>query len=773
MLLDDSGSMRDHWGETSAFQEAIAVVRRLVAEGERRPGTQQCTLLLLSHPERPLFLKRDVNNAFAAELENVFEHLECSHQALGLENGVLAAAKLFAQDAGNPGHFHFISDFRASDWADRPALRAAFLAVSKTGASIDLARTVGEPHDNLAVTSLGGEVRTAAAGVPVRLTVGVHNFGSRVAEHVRLSVLEDGVLLPLSVEIERLEAAAERTRDIDITFKTPGKHTVEVKLPKDSLPSDDERFAALDINVANSVLIIDGNPESEDGSFVSMALSAEPTLTGFSTRIENVDFLHRESLDAFGCIYLLNIRQLRDDAVANLADYVRHGGGVTWFLGDVVNPQFYNDVLYKKLGGLFPVPLANTSKQMVRAEEGSQAQNLSFKEHPIFRIFNLQNNPFIDSVRINQWIPVAEDWVRDDNRRKDGVATIAFLGPKAEPFAFERRFGQGRVLAFLSSAGPKWNDWARNPSMVVFHLELAKHMSREDQTFERRIVGEPIEVVFNPAEYLETIEIVPPDTTRQRVSLKATRVAAEHAAASKSDASSNHQKPDQPTKAEPTTTSGPRPDSTRADSKGPITPRRTPGSRQKGSDESVRVAARYADTDRPGLYIVRLFKDQAAKPQERWIAYNVPTSESDLKLATTAEILARLSGDVHVHIHEPGAFHWIEGHQRGPRGTHVLARPIGPGPRAGTDLRELLELPSHDGKGGGMMGFAEIPAVLGHALLAQAAAGESPSGRSNSTGLRRRWHGESRSAYSSRSSRSPSAFIAATLRGLGRFWQSR
>jgi hypothetical protein len=74
------------------------------------------------------------------------------------------------------------------------------------------------------------------------------------------------------------------------------------------------------------------------------------------------------------------------------------------------------------------------------------------------------------------------------------------------------------------------------------------------------------------------------------------------------------------------------------------------------------VAATYADTDRPGLYIVRLFKDQAAKPQERWIAYNVPTSESDLNLATTAEILNRLSGDVHVHIHEPGTFHWIEGH---------------------------------------------------------------------------------------------------------------
>ena len=72
--------MRDRWGETSAFKEGLSIVRRLVAEGARRPGTQQCTLLLLSHPDRPLFLKHDVNNAFAVELENIFEHLECSHQ---------------------------------------------------------------------------------------------------------------------------------------------------------------------------------------------------------------------------------------------------------------------------------------------------------------------------------------------------------------------------------------------------------------------------------------------------------------------------------------------------------------------------------------------------------------------------------------------------------------------------------------------------------------------------------------------------------------------
>ena len=657
VLLDDSGSMRDRWGETSSFKEGLSIVRRLVAEGARRPGTQQCTLILLSHPDRPLFLKRDVNNAFAVELENLFERMECSHQALDLVTGVEAAGKLLTQDPGRVRHLHVISDFRAYDWRERPALRTAFTAVAKTGTSIDFARTVNEPHDNLAITDLGGEVRTAAASVPVRLKAAVRNLGSKVADHVRLGVLADGNLLPLGVEIEKLAPGTEQTREIDVTFKKAGKHTVEVQLPEDSLASDNHRYAALDISVANPVLIIDGDPESDDGSYVQNALAADPTITGFSTRIENPDFLTRESLDAFRCIYLLNIPQLRADAVARLSEYVKAGGGVVWFLGGVVNTAFYNDELYTKAGGLFPVPLARTPKVMVRPEGDSLAPDLSFAKRPPFEHFFGEKNPFVEGVKINTWFPVADDWVRDDNRRKDEVATIAHLA-STEPLAFDRPFGKGRVLAFLTTAGPKWNDWGVNPSVVIFHLELAKYIARENQTLDRRIVGEPIEVSFDPAEFLETVEITAPDAHGQRViRLKATRPPSPEtpgpaAGAAQASVPAETPKARQLEKGAP---------ANKGAAPGPSAPGTNP-KRGASNKASVRIAATYAETDLPGMYVVRLFKEQSATPQERWISYNVPLQESDLKIATTPEILTRLSNDVHVQIHDPGAFQWIEGH---------------------------------------------------------------------------------------------------------------
>ena len=421
-------------------------------------------------------------------------------------------------------HLHIVSDFRAKDWRDRPALRSAFLAVAKTGASIDLARTVGESHENLAITDLGGEVRTAAVGVPLRLSATVHNFGSKVAQNVRLARPRGrNLLLRGPSRSSGSKPGKEIKRDIDVTFKKPGKHTVEVQLPEDSLPADNQRYAAVEINIANPVLIIDGNPESDDGSYVSTALAADPSITGYSTRIESPDFLRHGSLDPFRCIYLLNIPQLPADAVEILSDYVRRGGGVAWFLGDVVNTSFYNDVLYTA-GGLFPVPPganAQTGGAGRRSVAGPRPHLHQQSDVP--GLFRGKIIPSSRPCESTPGFPSPTTGFATTTSRKDEVSTIAsFPATSRSPSSGESARGASsrfsRRPVRNGTIGPE------NPSVVVFHLELVKHMAREDQTLQRRIVGEPIEVSFNPAEFLETVEITAPDANGQRVTrLTATR----------------------------------------------------------------------------------------------------------------------------------------------------------------------------------------------------------------------------------------------------------
>src|SRR5258707_5412116 len=122
VLLDDSGSMRDRWGDTTAFDAGLEVVRKIAAEGERKPDTQTLTLLVLSNPNQPVYTQENLNKDFLGRLEVGLQALRWSHRSLDLTAGVESARKIFADLPGAARNFHLISDFRQQNWEDNTAL---------------------------------------------------------------------------------------------------------------------------------------------------------------------------------------------------------------------------------------------------------------------------------------------------------------------------------------------------------------------------------------------------------------------------------------------------------------------------------------------------------------------------------------------------------------------------------------------------------------------------------------------------------------------------
>jgi len=614
VLLDDSGSMHDRWGESTAFGNALEVVKRVAAEGTRRPESQQFSLVLLSQPADPDFLQRDVDEAFIGELETRLSNLKCTHRALDLATGLEAARDLFAQEKATVQYLHVVSDFRDHDWTETRAIGESIKLLDDAGVTVNLVRTVDAAHENLAVTDLTGDLQVAAVGVPLRLKTVLANFGQQAARDVRLSVVADGAKLPMSIVFEAIEAGASVEREFDVTFSSPGKHQLRVGLEGDALAEDNARFLAVDISQSNQVLIVDGDPLSDAGSFVVDALAADATLTGFAPLLESVDYLRKHALDAFQCVYMLNVAQLPSDAIQPLAEFVSRGGGLIWFLGDAVQPAFYNSELYLDGDGLFPVPLGSARRELLRDRSTNPGPDLILVDHPVFRVFQGQDNPFIESVRIRNYFPAAESWVRDDNERKDGVSTIATLRNR-QPFIFEHRFGLGRVITCLTTADAAWNNWPANPSFVIFQLELEKHVARNERVRDSRTVGEPIEFALDAAAYSDTIEISAPDYGGERT----TRL----------KAAPQQSAPD------------------------------------AGDDATeLQLTATYSDTDVPGVYRVNLLdRNQAA--EESWLAYNVPIRESDLGVASDDQVRQQIGGDVRIEIQPPGDYRWIEGKDAG------------------------------------------------------------------------------------------------------------
>ena len=624
VLLDDSGSMRDRWGETTAFAAGLEAVRKIAAQGARQPGTQTLTLLMLSDLDQPLFTEGSLDPGFLTELDVKLENVRCSFRELDLASG-MQAAKEFLKNPAAAKNLHVVSDYRSADWQAESPLAATVKELDAAGVTVNLVRAVPDRHVNLAVIELSGNVNIAATNVPVRLRAGVRNYSENPALNVRLSVFLDGSKLPLSPPIDKIEPGQEVTVDIDVIFPTSGKHDVRVELPADALDADNVRFLAVDIADVNPVLIISGDLSDGEAEYLEDALAPKTGITGFAPVVETVEFLRRQPLEGYQCIYMLNVPEVPADALRILEQYVSAGGGLAWFMGPQVRAAAYNDKLFRDGQGLFPARLGIVSELLV--DETNPAPDLSFADHPAFNVFKGLEYLFVDSVKITRYFSTAAGWTAPEK-----VRIIGQLRNRA-PLFLEHRFGKGRIITSLSSCGPLWNDWARNPSFVLLQLELEKYLARNDRSLERRIVGEPIELVLDPASYRSQVEIRTPDPNNV-VRLNLT--------------------PREIDPAQPVDPSAP----------AAVPPPEAAPATPSGGEPVVRLVETFRGTGAPGMYtVVRFRQDDSSESQA--IAYNVPIGEGDLQIADTEQIRRRIGADVPIQIQEFGNFDWVQGKQAG------------------------------------------------------------------------------------------------------------
>ena len=117
-----------------------------------------------------------------------------------------------------------------------------------------------------------------------------------------------------------------------------------------------------------------------------------------------------------------------------------------------------------------PVPLL--------VDQSQKTPDLQITDHPIFRVFAGENNPFIKMVNIEKYFAVKKGWKPPEGSTTSVIARLR----NGAPLAIDKKLGDGRVMAFLTTAAPQWNNWARdNPSYVVTMLELQSYLSAAKQ----------------------------------------------------------------------------------------------------------------------------------------------------------------------------------------------------------------------------------------------------------------------------------------------------
>jgi len=511
VLLDDSFSMTDQRAGSSAFERAVQAIQRLGANVSRASGAQSFTLMRFSQAGRlaqgrqPDLLESLVGSDFAVRLEEICRGLRVSQLASGPAPALGAVEQLLGDNDGEAHVLYLLSDFRTKEWNEAGELRLALERLNAAGARIHLIRCADQAQTNLALAALEAGRGTRAAGVPLPIEVAVTNFGAMRARNVSVQLEENGQARP-AVVVEEIPPGVTVRRKFTVQLPTAGVHRLQAQLSADAVEADNHRYAVIDLPAVAPILIIDGDPSGSAARFLTSALApGGPVRTGIQPQIEPVRFLRTGSLEKFAAIYLLDVPQLDAAEAEGLENYVKAGGGVAFFLGDRVLPAAYNQRLYRDGAGLFPAPLLAPADLLVNQREKSP--DLVVERHPLFDIFSGERNGFLSSVAFSRYFRLQDAW----KPAADGpVQTIARLRNGA-PLAFESKFGEGRVVTFLSSLAPEWNNWARgNPSFVVTMLELQAMLAERKSGSVNREVGTPLSISLDQAQFGPQLQLTSP-----------------------------------------------------------------------------------------------------------------------------------------------------------------------------------------------------------------------------------------------------------------------
>ncbi|HEY6565348.1 MAG TPA: hypothetical protein VIY86_12670, partial [Pirellulaceae bacterium] len=141
---------------------------------------------------------------------------------------------------------------------------------------------------------------------------------------------------------------------------------------------------------------------------------------------------------------------------------------------------------------LFPLRLERVDRLGPAA---GQEPDLVVAEHPILRIFAGTRSPFLAQLKIDQFVrgqPIP-------NQAGESVSQILAETRSGQPYIVEVRRGAGQVVVCCGTLSPTWNNWATQPTFVVWLLELQSYLDSQRSVSPDAFVGEPI-VVRMPAD---------------------------------------------------------------------------------------------------------------------------------------------------------------------------------------------------------------------------------------------------------------------------------
>jgi hypothetical protein len=343
-------------------------------------------------------------------------------------------------------------------------------------------------------------------GAPVKLTASIRNGTSSVITGAQAVLSIDGNVRP--VVLPELSPGTGTEVPMSITIESAGEHTVKFALPDDELAGDNARYLSVNVRPRLTLNLIDGRegagPFESAGDFVQLALSVGADAWQ-ARHLADTDpqALHPGRADL---TVITDAANLSATMVGEYEKLVRQGMGLFIFCGEQVDPDFYNQRLYREGQGLLPARLDRISDNGAR---GLVIESLT--DSPLGQLGRLAPAALskIQTRRLMQVeLPAAGAGV---GAQADAIRVLArWNDPEGHPAIIEKRFGRGRVLLWTTSADREWTDWPIDPTYVLAVRSAAAGAAWPDSGEDNLVAGHPLEYP-SPQETVRDARLVAPD----------------------------------------------------------------------------------------------------------------------------------------------------------------------------------------------------------------------------------------------------------------------
>ena len=528
IVLDDSLSMATIGQQGSPINKASEILQKGIKSLSNNNSQDIFTVVRTTDPNKFAPNGLPLTESSITDLLDEFKNIKATDLRGDLHSALTTVAKSFdSEKASFAKVVYLFTDLRRMDWesstksgSDKGVVQT-LQGIAEKAAGCYVVDLGSEVENNLFIEEVKPLGKVLVSGVPADFEVLVRNLGKSDIEDVTVSFSVRGSL-PLKSKIPLIEAGAIGVAAFSYTFTDSSNESfsvpVEISLDnefsksEDALREDNVRYFPARVASGMRVLIVDGDPSGifgrSESFYLSNALSpGGPAISGVDvTVVDDADF-DSSNLSQYEVIFIANLYRITEERAVGLNEWVKNGGGLVLLLGDQIDEDVYNDVLYKNGSGLLPFKLSTVGGD--EKEEKWVNIKPEKQNHPLFRFFEGDNKRLLDQVKVFRW------WNSeiDDNENSPNPSNIvaSLTSDDNSPLVVERQIGDGRVLAVTTPLDNDWNNFPENgASFLITSQELVRYMSRNIASEGLLSVAEPILYPVDVREYRQQANLLRP-----------------------------------------------------------------------------------------------------------------------------------------------------------------------------------------------------------------------------------------------------------------------